>query len=119
MSLPRAIADWTRNGHACALHKVIAHAVSPCPHQDPHASPSVPHARAPGQVEVASKYCTVQTLRQQYIFVPAKFKDCYLVYILNELSGSTTMVGSGEALAERPNVGRSLGRLGLAHLCLN
>lgn len=44
------------------------------------------------QVEVAGKYSTVDTLRQQYLFVPAKFKDCYLAFVLNELSGSTTMV---------------------------
>ena len=46
----------------------------------------------PAQVEVASKYSTVDTLRQQYLFVPAKYKDCYLAFILNELSGSTSMV---------------------------
>ena len=33
--------------------------------------------------------------RPQYVFIPAKYKDCYLAYILNELSGSTAMVGSG------------------------
>ncbi len=46
----------------------------------------------PPQVEVAQKYSTVDTLRQQYIFVPAKYKDCYLAFVLNELSGSTAMV---------------------------
>ena len=45
------------------------------------------------QVEVAQKYTTVETLRQQYLFVPAKHKDCYLTFVLNELSGSTFMVG--------------------------
>lgn len=48
---------------------------------------------SPVKVEVAAKYSTVETLRQQYIFVPAKHKDCYLTFVLNELSGSTTMVG--------------------------
>lgn len=46
----------------------------------------------PVKIEVASKYSTVDTLKQQYCFVPAKFKDCYLVYILTEMSGSTSMV---------------------------
>ncbi|CAI5949524.1 unnamed protein product [Closterium sp. NIES-64] len=46
----------------------------------------------PVKVEVSSKYSTVDTLRQQYLFVPAKHKDCYLVYVLNELAGSTAMV---------------------------
>jgi ATP-dependent RNA helicase DDX47/RRP3 len=44
------------------------------------------------QIEVAHKYSTVDTLRQQYCFIPAKYKDCYLAFVLNELSGSTAMV---------------------------
>ena len=39
------------------------------------------------QVEVASKYSTVETLRQQYLFVPAKYKDCYLAYVLTGAAG--------------------------------
>ncbi|PNH11291.1 putative ATP-dependent RNA helicase, partial [Tetrabaena socialis] len=46
----------------------------------------------PVKVEVAQKYSTVDTLRQQYVFIPAKYKDCYLAYVLNELSGSTFMI---------------------------
>lgn len=46
----------------------------------------------PVKVEVASKYSTVSTLRQQYMFVPAKYKDCYLTYVLTELAGCTAMV---------------------------
>lgn len=48
--------------------------------------------RDPVKVEVASKYTTVETLRQQYAFVPAKHKDVYLAYALTELSGSTSMI---------------------------
>jgi len=44
------------------------------------------------QIEVAHKYSTVDTLRQQYLFIPAKYKDCYLAFVLNELSGCTAMV---------------------------
>jgi hypothetical protein len=44
------------------------------------------------QVEVSSKYSTVDTLRQEYVFVPAKYKDCYATYMLNELAGSTCMM---------------------------
>jgi ATP-dependent RNA helicase DDX47/RRP3 len=47
---------------------------------------------SPVKVEVAAKYSTVDTLRQQYCFIPAKYKDCYLAFVLNELSGSTAMV---------------------------
>ncbi|KAJ9537698.1 hypothetical protein OSB04_030431 [Centaurea solstitialis] len=48
--------------------------------------------RNPVKIEAASKYSTVDTLKQQFRFVPAKHKDCYLVYILIEKSGSTSMV---------------------------
>jgi len=48
--------------------------------------------RNPAKVEVASKYSTVNTLRQQYIFVPAKYKDCYLAFLLTELAGCTGMI---------------------------
>ncbi|KAL3833417.1 hypothetical protein ACJIZ3_008153 [Penstemon smallii] len=48
--------------------------------------------RNPVKIETQSKYSTVDTLKQQYRFVPAKYKDCYLVYILTEFSGSTSMV---------------------------
>ena len=46
--------------------------------------------RDPVKIEVSeSKYETVSTLKQHYLFVPAKYKDCYLVYLLNELNGNT------------------------------
>ncbi|CAB4277029.1 unnamed protein product [Prunus armeniaca] len=48
--------------------------------------------RNPVKIEVASKYSTVDTLNQQYRFLPAKYKDCYLVYILTEKCQCTTMV---------------------------
>ncbi|KAL5708203.1 RNA helicase [Ranunculus cassubicifolius] len=48
--------------------------------------------RNPVKIEAASKYSTVDTLKQQFRFIPAKHKDCYLVYILTEMSGSTSMV---------------------------
>ncbi|KAH7434522.1 hypothetical protein KP509_06G021600 [Ceratopteris richardii] len=46
----------------------------------------------PAKIQVSSKYTTVDTLKQEYVFVPVKSKDCALVYLLNELAGSTTMV---------------------------
>ncbi|XP_023550704.1 DEAD-box ATP-dependent RNA helicase 10-like [Cucurbita pepo subsp. pepo] len=48
--------------------------------------------RNPVKIEAATKYSTVDTLKQQYCFIPAKYKECYLVYILTEMSGSTSMV---------------------------
>jgi ATP-dependent RNA helicase DDX47/RRP3 len=46
----------------------------------------------PVRIEVASKYSTVSTLRQQYMFIPAKFKDAHLVYLLTELAGATAII---------------------------
>ncbi|CAG7896003.1 unnamed protein product [Brassica rapa] len=48
--------------------------------------------RNPVKIEAASKYSTVDTLKQQYRFVAAKYKDCYLVYILTEMPDSTSMI---------------------------
>ena len=48
--------------------------------------------RNPVKVEVSAKYSTVDSLKQQYLFVPAKHKDCYACYLFNELSASTMMV---------------------------
>ncbi|XP_047109955.1 probable ATP-dependent RNA helicase DDX47 isoform X2 [Schistocerca piceifrons] len=46
----------------------------------------------PVKVEVSTKYQTVEKLQQYYIFIPVKFKDVYLVHILNELAGNTFMI---------------------------
>ncbi|CAL5219178.1 g962 [Coccomyxa viridis] len=46
----------------------------------------------PVKVEVDTKYRTVDTLRQQYLFIPAKHKDCYLTFFLTELAGATVMI---------------------------
>ncbi|KAK3845865.1 MAG: putative DEAD box protein [Linnemannia gamsii] len=48
----------------------------------------------PVKVEVATKYSTVATLLQYYLFFPLKSKDSYLVYLLNELAGNSTIVFS-------------------------
>uniref|UniRef100_A0A8C9FGV7 RNA helicase n=1 Tax=Pavo cristatus TaxID=9049 RepID=A0A8C9FGV7_PAVCR len=46
----------------------------------------------PVKCAVSSKYQTVEKLQQYYIFIPSKFKDSYLVHILNELAGNSFMV---------------------------
>ncbi|RKP08364.1 DEAD-domain-containing protein [Thamnocephalis sphaerospora] len=48
--------------------------------------------RNPVKVEVSTKYQTVTTLLQYYIFFPFKHKDCYLVYLLNEMAGNSVIV---------------------------
>nr|CAD7574632.1 unnamed protein product [Timema californicum] len=46
----------------------------------------------PVKVEVSTKYQTVDKLQQSYLFIPVKFKDVYLVHVLNEMAGNTFMV---------------------------
>jgi ATP-dependent RNA helicase DDX47/RRP3 len=46
----------------------------------------------PVKIEVNTKYSTVSTLSQYYVFIPMKFRECYLVYLLNELSGNTAIL---------------------------
>ncbi|CAH0715291.1 unnamed protein product, partial [Brenthis ino] len=46
----------------------------------------------PVKVEVSTKYQTVEKLQQYYIFIPVKYKDVYLVHILNEMSGNSFIV---------------------------
>lgn len=46
----------------------------------------------PVKVEVSNKYQTVDQLQQYYLFVPVKYKDVYLVHILNELAGNSFMI---------------------------
>ncbi|XP_077061840.1 putative ATP-dependent RNA helicase DDX47 isoform X6 [Siphateles boraxobius] len=51
--------------------------------------------RDPVKCSVSTKYATVDKLQQYYIFIPSKYKDCYLVSILNELAGNSFMVFCG------------------------
>jgi ATP-dependent RNA helicase DDX47/RRP3 len=46
----------------------------------------------PVKIEVNSKYQTVDKLQQFYIFIPAKYKDVYLVHIINELAGNSFII---------------------------
>lgn len=46
----------------------------------------------PVKVEVSNKFQTVEKLQQYYLFTPVKFKDVYLVHLLNDLSGNSFMI---------------------------
>ncbi|KAJ4825082.1 hypothetical protein Tsubulata_035780 [Turnera subulata] len=48
--------------------------------------------RNPVKVEVASKYSTVDTLKQQFVLCPPKLKECGLLYLLMLKHHATTMV---------------------------
>lgn len=46
----------------------------------------------PVKIEINTKYTTVSTLIQNYIFIPDKYKETYLSYILNENQGKTIII---------------------------
>jgi ATP-dependent RNA helicase DDX47/RRP3 len=48
--------------------------------------------RDPVRVEACAKYATVDTLRQQYAFVPAKHKDAHVVAALTDLAGAAAII---------------------------
>uniref|UniRef100_J3MNR5 Uncharacterized protein n=1 Tax=Oryza brachyantha TaxID=4533 RepID=J3MNR5_ORYBR len=56
-------------------------------HQDPGGG----HPPTPSKVELSAKYSLVKTLKQEIYFVPAKYEDCYLIHVLNEMPGSVIM----------------------------
>ena len=46
------------------------------------------------RVEVSTKFQTPESLLQYYLFIPAKYKDIYLTYLLNEAMGKSIIVFS-------------------------
>ncbi len=49
----------------------------------------------PVKVEVSTKFQTPKQLVQQYVFMPAKWKDCFLTYIVNEFKGQSIIIFVG------------------------
>lgn len=72
----------------------------------------------PIQVKVASKYSTVSTLMQYYVFFPEIQKDAYLFYLVNELSSSSMIIFTGTVdRAQRLSI--MLNRLGFPAIPLH
>jgi len=46
----------------------------------------------PVRVEVSNKFKTVEKLKEYYLFIPMKYKENYLVHIINEMAGNTFIV---------------------------
>lgn len=46
----------------------------------------------PVKIEVNTKYKTVDTLQQNYLFRPAKHKETYLVYLLTQFAGKKIII---------------------------
>jgi len=74
--------------------------------------------RDPVKVEVSTKYQTVDTLMQHYLFIPAKFKECYLTYLLTELVGSTIIVFTSTCNAAQ-KLSLIVENLGLSSICIH
>ena len=55
--------------------------------------------RNPVKVQVNDKYKTVDTLNQTYLFIPFKYRDVYLVSVLNEHTGKSAIVFCAKRLA--------------------
>ncbi|KAJ8904198.1 hypothetical protein NDN08_000725 [Rhodosorus marinus] len=72
----------------------------------------------PAKVEVSDKYSTVDTLVQNYIFLPAKHKDCYLAFLLNEFAGNSTIVFC-DTQNECQRLALVLRKLGFEAICIH
>jgi ATP-dependent RNA helicase DDX47/RRP3 len=70
------------------------------------------------RLEVSTKFQTPKQLVQQYLFIPAKWKDCYLAYILDEFKGQSFILFVSTCNnAERTTL--LLRNLGFGAICLH
>merc|ERR1719245_1366073 len=74
--------------------------------------------RDPVRVEVSSKYQTVDKLHQYYLFIPHKYKEIYLVHVLNEMQGNSFIVFSSTC-AGTMKIALMLRGLGMSAIPLN
>ncbi|KAI8926224.1 P-loop containing nucleoside triphosphate hydrolase protein [Entophlyctis helioformis] len=72
----------------------------------------------PVKLEVATKYSTVDTLLQYYLFFPYKQKETYLTYLLNEMAGNTCIVFT-LTCASAQKLAIMLRNLGFQAVCLH
>ncbi|KAI9251507.1 P-loop containing nucleoside triphosphate hydrolase protein [Phascolomyces articulosus] len=72
----------------------------------------------PVKVEVATKYSTVKQLLQYYMFFPLAHKDWYLVYLLNELAGNSTIIFT-RTCNDTQKIAYMLRNLGMGAVCLH
>jgi ATP-dependent RNA helicase DDX47/RRP3 len=73
----------------------------------------------PVRVSVSdSNYQTVKNLMQRYVFIPQKFKDIYLVYLLNKFAGRMCIVFT-RTIHEAARIAYLLRALGLSAIPLH
>ena len=72
----------------------------------------------PMKIEITHKFATPESLKQHYLFVPAKHKDCYLTYILNEIAGQSVLVFASTCNGSQ-KIALMLRNLGFQAICLH
>eukprot|EP00842_Homolaphlyctis_polyrhiza_P000245 jgi/Hompol1/1220/HPOL_001062-RA len=72
----------------------------------------------PVKIQIATKYSTVSTLLQYYLFFPYKQKECYLTYLLNEMAGQSCIVFTLTCAATQ-KLALMLRNLGFEAVCLH
>jgi ATP-dependent RNA helicase DDX47/RRP3 len=72
----------------------------------------------PVRVEVSTKFQTPKQLIQSYLFIPAKYKDCYLTYMINEHAGQSILV-FGATCNNVQRLALMLRNLGFPAVCLH
>ena len=72
----------------------------------------------PVRVEVSTKFSTPKKLLQRYLFCPAKYKDCYLTYLINEHAGQSILV-FGATCNNVQRLALMLRNLGFPAICLH
>jgi ATP-dependent RNA helicase DDX47/RRP3 len=72
----------------------------------------------PIRIEVATKFQTPKKLLQSYMFLPAKYKDVYLTYLINENAGKSILV-FGATCNNVQRLALMLRNLGFPAVCLH
>ncbi|CAK4084874.1 unnamed protein product [Aphanomyces euteiches] len=72
----------------------------------------------PVKVEITHKFATPETLAQKYLFIPAKYKDCYLAYVLNEFAGQSILIFAATCNGTQ-RITLMLRSLGFPAICLH
>lgn len=74
--------------------------------------------RKPMRIEVNDKFRTPAKLTQQYLFIPAKFKECYLARLLETHANGSTLVFAATCSAAT-KLALALRHLGFEAVCLH
>ena len=72
----------------------------------------------PVKLEVSTKFQTPKQLLQSYLFIPAKYKDCYLTWLIHEHAGKSVLV-FGATCNNVQRLALMLRNLGFPAICLH